>query len=176
MPFPKAGWPILAALGVLLLLGAACGGGGGSKRLSAEDYFQKVQSIAETATEEENGAFPSEEESANFSPEEQKQAGIDGLKSVASLNQDAIKQIDDLKPPEDLQQAHDALVEEGNSLAQNFRDLADQAENVPPDGIEDFFSTQVFVEATFAPFDEACSALQDLGAGQGIEVNLHCTD
>ena len=175
MPFPKAGWPVLAALGLLLLLGAAACGGG-SKRLSAEEYLQKVQSIAETSAEEENAAFPSDEESANFSPEEQKQAGIDGLGSLASIIEDAIKQVDDLKPPEDLQQAHDALVEEANSLAQGFRDLADQAEDVTPDGIEDFFNTQVFVEDTFAPFDEACSALQDLGTQQGVEVDLHCTD
>jgi hypothetical protein len=175
MPFRRAGWPALAALSLLLLFGAAACGGG-SKRLSAEEYLQKVQSIAATATEEENAAFPSDEESANFSPEEQKQAGIDGLRSLASIIEDTIKQIDDLKPPEDLQQAHDALVEEGNSLAQGFQDMADQAEDVPPDGIEDFFNTQVFVEATFAPFDEACSALQDLGAQQGVEVDLHCTD
>ena len=175
MPFPRAGWPVLVALGLLLLLGAAACGGG-SKRLSAEDYLQKVQAIAETATEDESAAFPSEEELANLSPEEQKQAGIDGLRSFASIIQDAIERVDDLKPPEDFQQAHDALVEEGNSLAQSFGDLADQAEDIPPDGIEDFFNTQVFVEATFAPFDEACSALQDLGAQQGVEVNLHCTD
>ena len=175
MPFSKARWPIFVALGALLLLGtAACGGG--SKRLSAEDYLLKVQSIAASSTDEENAAFPSEEESASFSPEEQKQAGIDGLRSLGSIVGDAIEQVDGLKPPEDLQQAHDALVEEGNNLAQGFGDLADQAEDIPPDGIEDFFNTQVFVETTFAPFDEACSALQDLGAQQGVEVDLHCTD
>ena len=175
MPFPRARWPVLVALGLVVLVGTAtCGGG--SKRLSAEEYLQKVQSIAETSSDEENAAFPSEGESANFSPEEGKQAGIDGLRSIASITEDAIKQVDDLKPPEDLQQAHDALVEEGNSLAQSFRDLADQAEDVPPDGIGDFFNTEVFVEATFASFDEACSALQDLGAEQGVEVDLHCTD
>jgi hypothetical protein len=175
MSLLRARWPLFLALGVLLLLGAAACGGG-SKRLSTEDYLQKVQSIAETATEEENGAFPSDEESANLSPEEKKQAGIDGLRSFASITGDAIKQVDDLKPPKDLQQAHDALVEEGNSLSQSFGDLADQAEDVPPDGIDDFFNTQVFVESTFAPFDEACSALQDLGAQQGVEVDLHCTE
>ena len=175
MPFPGAGRPVLVALCLLLLLGAAACGSG-SKRLSAEEYLQKVQSIAESSADEENAAFPSDEESANFSPEEQKQAGIDGLRSVADISEDAIKQIDDLKPPGNLQQAHDALVEDGNSLAQGFTDLADQAEDVPPDGIEDFFNTQVFVEATFAPFDQACSALQDLGAQQGVEVDLHCTD
>lgn len=175
MPLLRARWPVFLTIGALLLLGAAACGGG-SKRMSAEDYLQKVQTIAETAIEEETAAFPSEEELANLSPEERKQAGIDSLRSVASINEDAIKQVDDLKPPEDLQQAHDALVEEGNSLAQGFRDLADQAEDVPPDGIDDFFNTQVFAEATFAPFDEACSALQDLGAQQGVEVDLHCTD
>ena len=98
MPYPRAGWPVLVALALLLLLGtAACGGG--SKRLSAGEYLQKVQSIAEKSTEEENAAFPSEEESANFSPEEQKQAGINGLTSLASIIEDAIKQADELKPP-----------------------------------------------------------------------------
>ncbi len=175
MPLLKAPWPIFLALGALLLLGsAACGGG--SQRLFAEEYLQKVQSIVETLSREASAAFPSEEESANLSPEEQKQAGIDGLRSLASITEDAIKQVDGLKPPEDLQQAHDALVEEGNSLAQGFGDLADQAEDVPPDGIEDFFGTEVFTEETFAPFDEACSALQDLGAQQGVEVDLQCTD
>jgi len=175
MPFLRGRWQLFLVLSALLLLGtAACGGG--TKKLSAGDYLQKVQSIAETSTEEETAAFPSEEEAASLSAEEQKQAGIDGLRNLADIIEDAIKQVDDLKPPEDLQQAHAALVEEGNSLAQNFRDLADQAADVPPDGIDDFFNTQVFAEATFAPFDEACSALQDLGADQGIEVNLHCTD
>jgi len=167
--------PVFLTIGALLLLGAAACGGG-SKRLSAEDYLQKVQSIAEASSDKENAAFPSEEESANLSPEEQKQAGIDGLRSFGDIIGDAIKQVDDLKPLKDLQQPHEAFIEEGNSLAQKFRDLADQAEDVTPDGIEDFFNTQVFVEATFAPFDEACSALQDLGAQQGVEVDLHCTD
>ena len=175
MSLLRARWPVFLTIGALLLLGAAACGGG-SKRLSAKEYLPKVQSIAESSTEDENNAFPSDEESANFSPEEQKQAGIDGLRSLASIIEDAIKQVDDLKPPEDLQQAHDALVEEGDSLAQSFGDLADQAEDVPPDGIENFFNTKVFVEATFAPFDEACSALQDLGAQDGVKVNLHCTD
>jgi len=171
----RAGRYALVALGLLLLLAAAACNGG-TKRLSAEDYLLKVQSIAESSADEENAAFPSDEESANFSPEEQKQAGIDGLRSFDSIIGDAIKQVDDLKPPTDFQQAHDTLVEEGNSLAQSFGDLADQAEDIPPEGIEDFFNTQVFTEATFAPFDEACSALQDLGAQQEIEVDLHCTD
>lgn len=169
------GWPVLIALGFALLLGAAACSSG-SERLSAEEYFPKVQSIAQAASDDESAAFPSEEESANFSPEEQKQAGVEGLRSLASIIEDAIQEIGDLNPPEDVQDAHDALVDEGNGLVENFRDLADEAEGLPPEDIEDFFNTQVFVESTFGPFDVACSALQDLGVQQGIEVDLDCTE
>jgi hypothetical protein len=175
MRLSRAGWLVLAALALLGALGAAACGGG-SKRLSTTEYLQKVQAIAEKATEEESAAFPSEEESASLSPEEQKQAGIDGLRSFASIIQDAIDQIDDLKPPKDLEQAHDDVVQEANKLAMSFEDLADQAEDIPPAGIGDFFGSQVFAEATFASFDKACSALQALGAQQGVDVDLHCTD
>ncbi len=161
--------------GVLLLgfvgIAAACGGGGS---LSAEEYFEKLEAIGNEAQEKEDAAQPSEEEAANAAPEEQKQTGIELLNSFAEINQDAFDRADGLNPPDDIRQTHDDFIAAGRDLVQKFEDLADQAEDVPPEGIEDFFNSQVFVEPTFAEFDEACFALQKIADDSGIGVDLAC--
>ena len=163
--FPAA---MVLAIGAMAV---ACGGGGS---LSAEEYFEKLEAIGNEAQEKEDAALPSEEEAANPAPEEQKQTGIELLNSVAEINQDAFDKADGLNPPDDIRQTHDDLIAAGRDLVQKFQDLAGQAEDIPPEGIEDFFNSQVFVESTFAPLDEACFALQAMADDREIEVNLHC--
>ena len=160
----------LAAV-VLGMLAVACGGGGA---LSAEEYFNKLEAIANETQEKESSAQPSEEDSASLTPDQVKEQGIEFLDSSATINEDALQKVEDLDPPDDLQEAHDRLVAAESDMATRFRDFADEVRDVPPEGVEDFFNSQVFVESTFADFDAACSALQDLADGKNIDVDLNC--
>jgi hypothetical protein len=169
---PKLSWLALAGLGLALAaLANACGGGGG---LSAEQYFQKLQAIVDETVQKESAAVPSEEEAANLTLDEQKQARIEFLTSFVSINEEATGRVENLNPPDDIQDAHDDLVAAAKELTSTFRDLADQAQDIAPEDIEDFFNTQVFGAFTSAEFDEACSAVQDIADDKGIDVDLNC--
>ena len=168
----KLRWLALAGLGLALAaLANACGDGGG---LSAEEYFQKLQAIAGETEQKATAAVPSEEEVANFTLDEQKQTGIEFLASLVSIYEEATGRVEDLNPPDDIQDAHDDLVAGAKELTSTFRDLANQAQDIAPEDIEDFFNTEVFGPSTFAEFDEACSAVQDLADDKGIDADLNC--
>jgi len=164
----------LAIATSLLALGAVAVGCGGTEALSAEEYFNRLEAIAKETQEKDSAAQPSGEDSASLTPDEVKEQGIAVLNSSAAINEDALKKVDDLDPPDDLQEAHDRLVAAESDMATRFRDFAAEVRNIPPEGIEEFFNSQVFVESTFADFDAACSALQDLANGKNIDVDLNC--
>ena len=164
----------LAIATALLALGAVAVGCGGTEALSAEEYFNKLEAIANETQEKESAAQPSEEDSASLTPDQVKEQGSEFLDSSATINEDALKKVEDLDPPDDLQEAHDRLVAAEDDMATRFRDFAAEVRDIPPEGIEDFFNSQVFVESTFADFDAACSVLQDLANGKNIDVNLNC--
>jgi hypothetical protein len=163
---------VLAAvvLGLVAVIGA-CGGGGG---LSAEQYFQELQAIVDETVQKESAALPSEKEAATSTLDEQKQAGIEFLTSLVTINEEATGRVEDLSPPDDIQDAHDDLVAAAKELTSTFRDLADQAQDIAPEDTEDFFNTRVFGASTFAEFDEACSAVQGIADDKGIGVDLNC--
>jgi len=164
----------LAIAATVLILGAiaaGCNGGGG---LSAKEYFNKLEAIAKETQEKESAAQPSEEDSAGLTPDQVKEQGTKFLDSSAAINEDALTKVKELDPPGDLQKAHDRLVAAESDMAKRFRGFADEVRDIPPEDIEDFFNSQVFVESTFAEFDAACSALQDLADGKNIDVDLNC--
>jgi len=165
-------YPAVAA--AVLLVGGIIGACGGTSTLSAEEYFTKLEAIAKETQEKESAAQPSEEDSANLTPDEAKAQGIQFLDESAAINEDALKKIEDLHPPKDLQEAHDRLVAAEGDLAKRFSDFAAQVRGLPTEDVEDFFNSQVFVQATFADFDAACSALQARAAGKSVDVNLNC--
>ena len=168
----KLRWLALAGLGLALAaLANACGGGGG---LSAEEYFQELRAIADEAEQKATAAVPSDEEAASSTLDEQKQTGIEFLASLVSIYEEATGRVEDLNPPDDIQDAHDDLVAAVEELTSTFGDLADQAQDIAPEDIEDFFNTQAFGASTFAEFDQACSAVQDIADDKGIDVDLNC--
>jgi hypothetical protein len=164
----------LAIAATLLTLGAVAVGCGGTEALSAEEYFNRLEAIANETQEKESAAQPSEEDSASLTPDEVKERGAKFLNSSAAINEDALKKVEDLKPPDDLQEAHGRLVAAEDDMAKRFRDFAAEVRDIPPEDVEDFFNSQVFVESTFADFDAACSALQDLADDKDIDVDLSC--
>ena len=168
-------WLLLlgAGLAVVLALGA-CGGGG--ERLSAEDYFKKLEAISNDTSEKESAVQPSEEETANQTPEELKQTAIEFLNSTAAILEEGAKKAEDLNPPDDIQGAHDNAVQRLKGEAKTFRDFAIELKNVPPEGVEDFFSSKVFVKSTFTPFWLACLALQKIADDRSIDADLRCTE
>src|SRR3990170_1661097 len=103
----------LAIATALLALGAMAVGCGGTEALSAKEYFNKLEAIANETQEKESTAQPSEEDSASLTPDQVKEQGIEFLDSSATINEDALQKVEDLDPPDDLQEAHDRLVAAG---------------------------------------------------------------
>ena len=168
---------VLLSLAVALLaMGAVAQGCSGTKSLSAEEYFAKLKSISDEAAEKESALQPSEEEAANFTGETEKDFAIEFLDSEATIIEDAFTQIEDLNPPDDIKDAHDEFVRTGKERAETFRDFADQAGDIAAEteAIDEFFNTKVFVQSTFAPADEACSALQEIADAKEIDADLSC--
>ena len=168
-------WLLLlgAGLAVVLALGA-CGGGG--ERLSAEDYFKKLEAISNDTSEKESAVQPSEEETANQTPEELKQTAIEFLNSTAAILEEGAKKAEDLNPPDDIQDAHEAAINGFKAEARTFTDFADELQDVAPEDVEDFFNSKVFVESTFAASRQACLALQGVADDRNIDADLRCTE
>lgn len=173
-PLGANGTLAMALAVAAIALAAACGGG--SKALSAGAYFGKIQDIADETKQKETDAQPSEEESASLSPDELKAQAVGFLGAQAAILDGAVKQIDALKPPADVRNEHDAFVTALTDLAGKFRDFSAQAADLSPEQIEDFFNTEVFSQATFASFDETCSALEQVAKDKSIDVDLNCTE
>ena len=173
--FTKLGATLAITLAVAIIaLAGACGSG--SKALSSAAYFGKLQELANETDQKEMDAQPSEEESANLSPDGIKAQAVDVFSAEAAILDDAAKQVDALKPPADARDQHAAFAAALNDLAGKFRDFAGQAADLPPEQIEDFANTEVFSQATFAAFDETCSALDLVAKDKGIDVALNCTE
>lgn len=104
------------ALVAIVLLAAGCGGGGGSQ-LSAEEYSGKLNGICEefNTKQEEIGAPSSLAELG-----EKGEQILDGFDS-------AIAEVEDLNPPDELQEAHDRFVELGHQQRDLLQKTVDAA-------------------------------------------------
>lgn len=170
----KVCWLLAFVALLLLVIGTACGGGG-AKGLSAEEYFKKLGAIADDTHAKGMTAQPSQTVAEGLSLDQQKQQAIDFLNAILRIYEGASTQLQDLKPPTELQGQHDALVNAVDIGVKTYRGFADEVKNIPASGISDYLKTKVFSQSTFEAFGRACSALQTAADGRNIHVNLRCT-
>jgi hypothetical protein len=142
----------------------ACGGDGDS--LTLEQYFEQVAAFDTRATDDLD-ALELEYPDA-FDDADQTQRFLDlGAEAI----RDRLAGLEETEPPMEVEGAHSAYVDGAAELADAFQDYADQlASESPPEMAEVLGGLQQAGE----PLTAACSALQAIADGAGIEVDLNC--
>ena len=148
---------LLACLcGVVAIAG--CGGGDGSNggALSKEDYEAAMQSLQ---TDLQASA---EELQAAFSDTTDINAMSDGLSQTADLMSQASQDLDDIEPPDDVADAHQAMVDQSAAAAERLTEFADTVANASLADLQETLAEfQTFEE--FEALDEAVSDIQAAG-------------
>ncbi len=115
---------LLACVSALAAVaGCGSGGGGGGTPLSKQDYEEQMQALQAKLSSSTN------ELSTAFSNPSDIPAMTAGLNKTADLLDDASQSLDDIEPPEDVADAHQAMVDNSAAAADRIRDLADKVEN-----------------------------------------------
>ena len=115
---------ILLACASALAAVAGCGGdGGGGTPLSKQDYEQQMQALQSKLSS------TADELTTAFSNPSDIPAMTAGLNKTADLLDEASQSLDDIEPPEDVADAHQAMVDNSAAAADKIRGLADKVEN-----------------------------------------------
>lgn len=115
---------LLACVSALAAVaGCGSGGGGGGTPLSKQDYEEQMQALQAKLSSSTN------ELSTAFSNPSDIPAMTAGLNKTADLLDDASQSLHDIEPPEDVADAHQAMVDNSAAAADRIRDLADKVEN-----------------------------------------------
>jgi hypothetical protein len=147
---------MIAAIGTLAV--AACGDDDDDDRLSDEEYFTEVDELNRGLDE----AFESEIFSAPTAKE--------GIEAFAASAVDIQEGLEDLNPPEDVQEAHDNYVD-GVDSAVDFLEQA--AEDTPEDASIDELETILFGEGDpFVEVNDAECELAGIAEEKGIELEF----
>ena len=183
MKFPR----LAPLVGVAVLLAAsaiaaACGGDG--DELTAAEYFTEVQAVSDDVNER-FAANDAEIEEAFGDVEDLTQVEgelLDAFKENFANNveiiNDALQGIEDLNPPDEAQEAHDAfraaLAEFAGALEGFGERVADLEGSVD---LEAFFAEPGNdFEEVDQRFTAACLTFQDVGQQYVADLNLDCAD
>ena len=117
---------LLVSLSALAAV-AGCGGGGGSggQALSKADYEQQMQALQSKL-----GSTADELQNAFSDPTDIK-AMTAGLRQAADLLDEASTGLDDIEPPADVAEPHQAMIDNTASAATKINELADKVESAP---------------------------------------------
>jgi uncharacterized membrane protein len=151
----KAAILLACVLGAVVMAG--CGGGGGDGgALSKEDYEAAMQSLQ---TDLEASA---DELQQAFSDPSDIDAMSDGLSQTADLMSDASQSLDEIEPPEDVAEAHQAMVDQSASAADRLTEFADTVANASLADLQDTLSEfQNFEE--FGALEQAVKDIEAAG-------------
>jgi hypothetical protein len=138
--------------------------------MSLEEYFEELQALDQEFNEQADAAF--EDVSDDPEPSEIESA----LGELSGIISDFVGGIEDLSPPEEAQEAHDAAIEAGNATADAYDALADAAGDA--DSVDDLFTSEAGQDAQEAldQFTTACLDLQQVADDNSVEASLNCGD
>jgi hypothetical protein len=156
----------VALLVLLAVAAAAAACGGDGKSVTLEQYFEQVAAF-ETGVAGDLDELQVEFPDA-FEDVEQTQSFLD---SGAGVIRDRLAGLEETEPPKEVESAHKAYVDAVAGLADSFQDYADQLASESPPEMGDVLGG---VQEAGGPLDVACSALQTIADGAGIEVDLNC--
>lgn len=161
----------------IAIVGALLGGAAGIVACSDDDEAMTLEAYIaalDKIDDETTAAIDANFESLSDEPTvEEVKSAFDNL--PAELNK-AADNADELDPPEDAAERHDALVERLRNFADASEDASEAASGATT--VDEFFeqtNTEEFAAAESA-FEEACLDMQNYAGEQGITVDLGCTD
>lgn len=170
--------PLIGMAALMLALGAvmsSCDDGGGE--LTLDEYFEGLAKLDaehdERATELEEKA--NEALASAESAEDAIKAFQDQMSGALEAGKDFVDGIDDLNPPAEAEEAHEAAVEAGREVIEAFeaeKEALDDAESL--DDVDAAFSGDF--ETVAASFEQTCLALQAIADDNGIDEDLDCED
>lgn len=157
-------------IGVAVVFGGwACTDDKGNE-LSLEEYFQELDEMENNFSEKGDATFED-------LPEEPEVADVeDALGSFTGVLEDFVDELEGLNPPEEAQEAHDAVVEAGRAASDEYNALVDSISDF--ESVDDIFTSAAGESVTEAldGFTEACKPLQQLADDNDIDVDLNCED
>jgi hypothetical protein len=114
---PMKKFALVGALAALTIGAAACGGG--SDTLSEDDYINELEDICSRA----DGDLRDIEDPEDF------RAIVDAADDAISITSDAIDDINELEPPDDLEGDHEDFVAALEDVVSGFEELRDAADD-----------------------------------------------
>lgn len=146
---------LVCLVGVVVISG--CGGGGGgdnASALSKENYEQQMQALQADI------AQSADQLQEAFSDPSDISAVAAGLDDAADIFDDASTSLDEIKPPDDVAEPHQVMVDKTASAADAVREFADTIENASMAEL-----TQRLPEfQNIEEFDELEQAVKDIQA------------
>jgi hypothetical protein len=162
---------LIVAAGALVAFGAvagACTSSGGA--LTLEEYFQELDDLDNQTTEN----FDAIDTELGDDPSlEQVQ---DAFPRYLDIFNDFIGDLEDLNPPDEVQDAHDEAVEAGQAFREELSTFVDQAADA--ETLEELFASaenEAFDTAD-QRFTDACLALEGIAGDNSITVDLDCEE
>jgi hypothetical protein len=168
---------LLPGIAVLLALGAmAAACGGGDDGLTAEEYFQRLESLGNDINQRSEALGDQWQEQLESITSEEEVMGLsrDFYTDMVSLTGDFRDRLEDIDPPEEVRDAHDEFKDVAGALLETSRDIADQLQEAESEAEFLDLTTSEALRAVGERFDEACSSLKRIAADMGIEVDLDC--
>jgi len=179
---------LAAALLAVLTLAAACGGGGdggddggsanGGGALTLQQYLERLEQLSV----EYNGRTDAIEAQYNedIASIETDADGIRISNEFLRTGGDAITVfvdgIDELDPPAEAREVHDASVSAGRAMATGIAGLADELDDTTTrDEYNTVFEDSGVIELGDA-FEQACFDTQDLADANSIDVSFDCSE
>ena len=164
-----------AALATIALLavagGWACNDDGGDD-LTLEEYFQRVDEIDNDSTERIDAVFN------GITDENDVEQFRDAFKDFAPIIDDVASDFDDLDPPDEAKDKHDAMASALNAFSDKASEIADGVDDIEASTPDEFFGTigdQGF-DAASDTFTAACVDLQQLATDNNITVEIDCSE
>ena len=145
---------------MLAAIAAICACGGGDGPLSAEEYFRRMDEIDKDLDRKSEEIFGDGDVSAR-----------EGADRFVAIADGAKKQYQDMDPPDDLKDTHDAVIE----AIDEFADAMDSAADAAPNEAE---LTDLFQDPELSAADQELAgslcALQPEADKRGIQADVGC--
>ena len=156
---------------VLLLLAGAC-----SRSLSTQEYFTEVGDINKHVKDAENAASDDLSQvltNPTQDPEQAVTAFEEYLTTLLEAANQALKDLDDLTPPSDVQEQHDAFLQAQTALVAGLQKVLDDVEGASASEIQSIMSAHTQEMTTLSEdADKACRDLQAAADEAGVKVDL----
>lgn len=167
-------WIVRAATGAAVISAALFGGwacsddGGGA--LTLEEYFQELEDVDNETSDRTDALFENVSEDPDLDEVKDAYAGF------PDIIDDFVSGLEDLNPPDEVQEEHDDAVAAARDFRAVFDDTIDQVQDAESlEDIQTIGDGEAFTAADDA-FTQACLDLEAAAEANNITVDLDCED